>query len=388
MAMAYTPGLKRKESTLVIKERRLPILGELLVKEGEHISYDVQVAKASLPGKITVLNAAVDLQLESSGSDAEGERVVSSIGLTKYLLKKTGDPVEQGELIAKRVGMFGFYKREMRSSVKGTLEYFSDVSGQILVRGPSVPLTIDSYIPGTVTKLIPKEGVVIETPAAFIQGIFGIGGETHGELMMIAESPDEVLTEDKITSTCSGKIIIGGSFLDVSILKKAVAVGVKGVVVGGIKDGDLSSFMGYDIGVAITGEENVGLTLILTEGFGKMRMAKKTFELLKKFNGKLACMNGATQIRAGVLRPEIIIPLKGNPEVDDEDKRLIMEGIRPGLPVRIISQPYFGALGKVTSLPIDLQRVETESDVRVLEVELEDGERVLVPRANVELIEE
>jgi len=54
----------------------------------------------------------------------------------------------------------------------------------------------------------------------------------------------------------------------------------------------------------------------------------------------------------------------------------------------VISHPNFGALAKVISLPIDLQRVETESDVRVLEVELEDGQRVLVPRANVELIEE
>jgi len=32
--------------------------------------------------------------------------------------------------------------------------------------------------------------------------------------------------------------------------------------------------------------------------------------------------------------------------------------------------------------------VETESDVRVVEIELEDGRRVVVPRANVEIIEE
>ena len=38
MAMAYTPGLKRKASTVITKTRKLPIKGEVLVKEGERIS--------------------------------------------------------------------------------------------------------------------------------------------------------------------------------------------------------------------------------------------------------------------------------------------------------------------------------------------------------------
>ena len=386
MAMAYTPGLKRKESTTIVKERKLPIAGNVLVKQGDTVSYDAEIARANLPGKVAVLNAAVAMQLETSGSELSEQ--VSTTELSKYMLKKIGDSVEKGEILAERRGMFGLYHRELRASVKGTLEYYSDVTGQVLIREPPVPLTINAFIPGTITNVIPGEGVEIETPAAFIQGIFGIGGETHGEIMILASSPDDVLTEDKIDQKCSGHIIVGGSLVDVSVLKKAVANGAKGVIVGGIKDGDLSSFMGYDIGVAITGEEDVGLTLILMEGFGKMRMANKTFQLLKKFEGNLACINGATQIRAGVLRPEIIIPLQSKPATEGEDTKLLLEGIKPGLPVRVISHPYFGALAKVISLPIDLQRVETESDVRVLEVELEDGQRVLVPRANVELIEE
>ena len=56
--------------------------------------------------------------------------------------------------------------------------------------------------------------------------------------------------------------------------------------------------------------------------------------------------------------------------------------------VRIIRDPYFGGLGNISDLPVDLQRVETESLVRVLEVQLDDGRKVVVPRANVEIIEE
>lgn len=388
MAMAYTPGLKRKALTRIAKIRLLPIKGEVLVKEEDPVSYNSIIAKTNLPGKVTVINAAATLELGTSTARAELEDGRASIGLSKYMLKNISDPVEPGEVIARRKGFFGLYQRECRSPIKGSLEYFSDVTGQILIREPPVPLTIEAYIPGVVKRILPDEGVEIETSAAFIQGIFGIGGETHGDLKIVDSSLDAAITEEQITTNLEGKIIVGRTIIDTPALKKAIEVGVKGVIVGGIRDADLSMFLGYSIGVAITGEERIGLTLILTEGFGTMIMAAKTFRFLQNFEGQLACINGATQIRAGVIRPEIIIPLTQAPEEESEDEELLLEGLKPGLPVRIIGPPYFGALGHVTQLPIELQTVETESEVRVLEVELEDGRQVTVPRANVELIEE
>ena len=62
-------------------------------------------------------------------------------------------------------------------------------------------------------------------------------------------------------------------------------------------------------------------------------------------------------------------------------------GLKVGDPIRIIREPYFGRICKVADLPADLQLLPTESKVRVLEAELGDGQRVLVPRANVELLE-
>jgi len=210
--------------------------------------------------------------------------------------------------------------------------------------------------------------------------------------MMAAESPADTLTVDKIGGECSGKILVGGSIVTGDALHKLREVGARGVIVGGIEDEDLSNFLGYEIGVAITGHENLGLTLIVTEGFGGMAMAGRTFELLRRHEGKLACINGATQIRAGVMRPEVVVPLEDvKPEELSkaaEEPDFLAEGMVPGTPVRIIREPYFGAIARVADLPVELQRVPTESDVRVLELELEDGRRVIVPRANVEIIEE
>ena len=118
-----------------------------------------------------------------------------------------------------------------------------------------------------------------------------------------------------------------------------------------------------------------------------MEMAGRTFELFKALDGNEASLNGAKQIRAGAQRPEIFVYGGVGGEVvgeDEESASLLAEGTR----VRIIRVPYFGQLARVTGLPHELQRVGSGSLVRMLEAELDQGEKVLVPRANVEIIAE
>ena len=44
-------------------------------------------------------------------------------------------------------------------------------------------------------------------------------------------------------------------------------------------------------------------------------------------------------------------------------------------------------LATVAALPAELQEIPTGAHVRVLEAQLNTGERVVVPRANVEIIQ-
>ena len=370
-AHAYTPGLKVKRSMTVNKTRRLPILGEVFVKEGDIIDHELIVARTEIRGDPDIVKAAMRLGVEPED-------------LTRYMLKKLGDQVEEGELLAYYTAFFGLIKKSVESTKAGTIESISDITGQIIIRGSPIPVDIDAYIPGKVVEILPREGAVIQTNAAFIQGIFGIGGESHGEIRIAVEGPDEVLSEDLITPEDRGAVLIGGSMVTMGALKKSVDIDVSCIVVGGIRHDDLIAFTGEEVGVAITGQEELGLTVIITEGFGKMRMSQSTFDLLKSFEGYQASVNGATQIRAGVLRPEIIIP---HQEITEPGSEELSSGMVPGTPVRIIRKPYFGAIGLVTFLPVELQQLESESYVRVLDVELGDGTVVTVPRANVEIIE-
>ncbi|SVC05158.1 uncharacterized protein METZ01_LOCUS258012, partial [marine metagenome] len=149
---------------------------------------------------------------------------------------------------------------------------------------------------------------------------------------------------------------------------------------------DLEDILGYTLGVAITGSEDLGTSLIITEGYGRIPMGSRSFELLQQHNGKFTSVNGATQIRAGVIRPEIVVPLSGYDYLESGSEKYTATGISPGSLVRVIRAPYFGDIGTVVSLPPELKQMESETMVRVAEVEIE-GETLVIPRANLEMVE-
>jgi len=372
-AHAYTAGLKIKRTTSVSRTRRLPIPGEVCVNVGEKVNHDTIVARTWIRGDPEIVNVATMIGAEDED-------------LPKYMTKTVGDKITKNEIIAANNELFGLIKKEVRSPVDGIIESISEATGQVIIRGSPVPVEVDAYVPGKVVEVTPRLGAVVETNAALIQGIFGIGGENHGSVKLAVDTCADEISEDCIASDDRGTVLVGGSLVTLEALRKAAETKVSCIVAGSVQHKDITAFMGEEIGVAITGQEAVGLTVIITEGFGKMRMSQRTFDLLKDFEGYTASVNGATQIRAGVLRPEIIIPHEKNYEQMFGDH--LTAGMVSGTPVRIIRQPYFGALGKVVDLPVELQKVQSESYVRVLNVELEDGRIVTIPRANVEIIEE
>lgn len=373
MASAYTPGLKIVSKTLVEKDRKLPLKGTVKVKKGDKVKAEEIVASTDLPGNVTMLNIANQLSIEPKE-------------ITDYLKKKEGDFVEKGDVVAETNGFFGFFKSAVVAPIKGTIESISAATGQAVFREPPIPVEVKAYVDGEVDEIYPEEGVKINTVATFIQGIFGIGGEVSGTLHMVASSPNDVLEKTSITPDMAGKIIVGGSLVTAEALNQAIKTGVRGVIVGGYDAHDLKEFLGFDLGVAITGTEEKGITLVVTEGFGKIQMAHKTFELLKACEGKKASINGATQIRAGVIRPEVIIPLDevaGEEEIQSKNT-----GMQVGTNVRIIRQPHFGEVAKVVALPEQPVKIESEAKVRVVEIETTSGLKLTLPRANVEIIEE
>lgn len=372
MAHSYTPGLKVLKKTVFKKERILPLKGEVLVKDGDLLNPDTIVASTNLPGNVQMLKVSNILNIDPKD-------VVDALKV------KESQEVKKGDIIAETAGIFGMFKSSVESPVNGTIESISKSTGRVVVREAPIPVEVDAYVSGKVDQVIENEGIILKSNAAFIQGIFGIAGEKRGDLLLVSSSPSEELTADQITPDMKGKILIGGSFLSLDAYKKALSLQVAGIVVGGFNYYDLKAVLGYDLGVAITGTERLNTALIVTEGYGSIPMSEATFSLLKENNGKSSSINGATQIRAGVIRPEIVIPIdSGNSDNDSESQ--IPEGIKEGSTVRVIRSPNFGKIGKVISLPSELNKMESETMVRVAEINI-NGKNILIPRANLEMVE-
>ena len=413
MPHAYTPGLKLARRIRHRVCRRLPMPGDVLVQQGQQVQAQQVVARTWLPGEVTVVNAAHRLGVDPSD-------------VPRLMEVPVGQSVQAGQLLAQTKGLFGLFRSQLLAPIDGTVESISGVTGQVILRGPPQPIELLAYLAGRVTEVLPGEGVWIEADVALVQGIFGVGGEAYGPIRLACQRPDQPLTPNCLDPSMQGVVVIGGGRVLAQTLQQARQLGISAIVTGGIDDEDLRQFLGYDLGVAITGSERLGLTLILTEGFGDIAMQERTWQLLASHEGHLAAVNGATQIRAGVIRPEVVIPLQQPEQTSAQGRcpadRSVREAasaggnsgdssvhvnssmesgssaepvpaagratLQVGSLVRIIRTPYFGLVGRVADLPPMPQVLPSGVKARVAEVQLPDGQRLIVPRANLEWIEE
>jgi hypothetical protein len=369
MGSAFTPGLTISDNVTIRKSRRLPVKGEVVVDIGDSVTSTSVVAKVDLPGTLAVIKAAPLL-----GCAPEQ--------LRNFCLVDTEETVERDQVVAIRKVFFGLVTNRVRSPIDGTVEYISHLSGNIGVRGKPKPLSCNAYISGKVVEIIEEEGVVVETTGALVQGIFGVGGERHGTLEWIDNGTD-ILSAEHISDVHTGKILLHQGRIDGSAITAAVEHGVLGLIGASIIDSELMAYLGFDIGVAVTGEEDIPFTLIVTEGFGQLTMPERTETLLRNLNGSNAAINGATQIRAGVIRPELIV----SRETKSDHEALASQELTAGTRVRLIRRPNFGKIGYVQTLPEQPQLIDTGSYVRVTTVSLEDGREVTIPRANIEILD-
>ncbi|MBI1799657.1 MAG: hypothetical protein HYR73_08210 [Candidatus Eisenbacteria bacterium] len=371
MTHSYTPGLRVSDDALLHRERRLPLKGSVTVTRGQRVTADHVVARCHLPGNVQTLNLAARLALDPA-------RVPGS------LTRPIGSAIERGDVIASSKSLFGLVRNKVEAPTRGTIESVSSITGQLILREPPIPVEVNAYVGGVVHEVLPDEGVIMEASGAFLQGIFGVGGETGGPIAVVVEGSDDDLTRERLRPEHRGCVLVGGAYVSHDTLLRARDLGAAAVVVGGFDDRDLRELLGRDLGVAITGAEDLGITLVLTEGFGRIGMADRAWSLLSRFAGHRASVSGATQIRAGVMRPEILIPHAHAPAAAHAPAD---HGLEIGSLLRVIREPHFGRIGTVIELPPELRELESEARVRVLVVEFsDDGTRTLIPRANVELI--
>ena len=371
----FTPGLQLSGRTTVRKRRELPVAGRVLVREGDRVQSETIVAESEREGELRIVRVAELLSIAPEEA-------------SKRITVEQGAAVERGAVVAQMKGLFGLFTSTVEAPIAGSVEFISQATGHIGIRAPSSKISLSAYISGVIERVEPGRGVIVVSDATFVQGIFGVGGERAGVVTMLSVRPDQRVEEQNIPNECRGAVLIGGHSPTTEALNLAAARGAVGFITASIDDTTLARYVGYDIGIALTGDEAVPMTLIITEGFGSLAMNERVVSILKRAEGAQASINGATQVRAGAERPEIITRVTDageEPRATEGDSATT--GLQVGSRVRIIRVPYFGAQGRVTALPKELSPIETGALARVAHVRMEpQGREVVVPRANLELV--
>jgi hypothetical protein len=353
VSSSASPVLTVCGSTYIARTRRVPPGAKLMVKCNDRVRATDVVATAEVPGQMVSVDAAAMLGV-----------VKSRIG--DYLKIGEGDLLTEGQEMGRRDALFGLVRTILRAPLSGTVESISRVSGHVMIREAPHPVNVVAYINGTVETLNEKKGVTVAANGALVQGVFGVGNEVTG--MLCSTANDEM----------TGRIVCAFESIDEEALHHFRDAGAIGVIAPGIDGKALTDFCGTQLNPAATGDEDVGLTMVFTEGFGALPMGTKTKNILRALVNREVSMSGVTQVRAGVIRPELI-----GPAVDGMDDALTGRDIERR--VRILRGKYMGREASIVDEPAAPQRLPSGISTLVYKVKLIDSDEVFsVPRVNVE----
>jgi len=229
--------------------------------------------------------------------------------VTNYLSVKQGDFVREGQIIAQIItesptGAAGYIK--VHSPSTGFVKEINPVTGCVKIQYEADPFYLKAFVDGRITEVIENQGVTIESNSIFMQGAIGFGGENTGRLIVGYFVDLQASLSD--TNENENIIIAVKDSLTPSMLEWIKSNNIKGVIAASIDNKVWVNYHKKEIGVAITGDEDLGYSIVLIEGFGTSQLDDGFFNYLKKFQDQNISINGRTQIRAGIIRPQIILP--------------------------------------------------------------------------------
>jgi hypothetical protein len=244
-------------------------------------------------------------------------------------------------------------------------------SGQVLMEVGDTRVELRAGLPGVVTQVLPERGVVIRTEGALIQGVWGNGRIDNGLMVNLLQKPDDVLSAERLDVSLRGSVILGGHVRDLETLKAAAELPVRGLILSSL----LSSL--------IVSAYQMRYPILVTEGFGAVPMNTAAYRLLTTNDKREVTVNAEHFDRYYGNRPEVIIPL---PVSGEPPEPSTFETFSTGQVVRLRRPPYAGMIGTISNLPPGLSTLPSGLRAPAADVKLENGEAVLVPLVNLEVV--
>jgi len=337
----------------IVRERLLPVAGKVNAHVNQRVNPTDVIAEASFAREHVLLDVARTFGVSANAAD-------------KMIKVNQGDRLMQGALVADRGG---FPARSIKAPRAGRVMVVG--SGQVLMEVGDARIELRAGLPGTVTQVIPERGVVIRTAGALIQGVWGNGRIDNGLMVSLLEKPDDVLTSDRLDVSLRGSVILGGHVRDADTLRVAAELPVRGLI--------LSSLLSPLIQTAY----QMRYPILVLEGFGAMPMNSAAFKLLTTSNKNEATVNAEHFDRYNGNRPEVIIPRPVSTEPDEPSQYVTFA---EGQTVRMRRPPSAGMIGVISALRAGLSELPSGLRAPAADVKLENGETVLAPLVNLEVV--
>lgn len=340
--------------TIIRRARLLPIPGRVTVRKGQKVSATDVIAEANTAPEHLLLDVGRGLGLPANKADG-------------YIQRRAGEDVGEGDLIA---GPVGLARRVIRAPQAGRVVLAG--SGQVLIEVESRPFELKAGVPGIVTDLIPDRGAVIETAGALVQGVWGNGRIDFGLLSVVAHSPQDTLSVDRLDVSQRGLVILGGYCGSPDVLSNAADIPLRGLILASMDSAlaPVAAKMHYPI--------------ILIEGFGKIPMNTAAFRLLSTNDRREIAVIAQEWDPLAESRPEVVIPLPASSQLPLPNES---NHFAPGQQVRLLSAPYQGMTGTLLSLRPGLVVLPSGVRATAADVRLENGENIVFPLANLDVLE-
>lgn len=323
--MNYYPGMVKKiniSKQLAIKPEKINSVLTVKkgdpVKLGEVIAFNTQWFKDQIVvspdnGIIGMVSKYLGIlylrKLTKFNSDKyEVHNVEQILGVSPKIAEKSisikvGQAVSPGQIIASIIHKNNnMCLNSITTNVFGTV---TDINDNIIkIKNTQISKYLKSYLSGEVICIDENYSVTIRSKVIRITGNYGIGGEKCGVLKVTNK---KILTSDDILPSDNGKIILTRGYISKSAILKAAETNVTAIIGSSSDLSIIRNYVGSNFIPSITGAEDVATGLILINGFGHSLIKRTIFDLLSKFEGNNIALNGTTHIRAGAIRPEVLI---------------------------------------------------------------------------------
>ncbi|MCV0404037.1 MAG: hypothetical protein K5924_10080 [Chloroflexi bacterium] len=261
--------------------------------------------------------------------------------------------------------------RQVRVTEACILLGYDRSDGTALVAPLSGSEPVVGHVRGEVSELTP-DAIEIRVSGALVTGVGGTGNAVHGELRVAVHEPADELRASAIDIGATGHILVGGSRASAETLTRARAMGVAGIVLGGILDKELRDFEATQLRRRELGGVRGDFAVILLEGYGKVGFDPGLFAWFRRHDGRLASLFGA-DARLYVY------------DADPAPARRLLA--RPGDRVLAHRRPHAGQAGELLRVMDRLHAFESGVVGRAGVVRFEDGRTAIVPLANLEATE-